>query len=120
MTTEAFAEMVRFYYSNIDIGNVPTALSVFDSQCVYYRPGYKAMCGIEEVESFYRNDRMIAEGSHRVTNLVSAGSECFAAGVFAGRVKDGGPVVVDFSDYFRFHTSGKVIERRTYFFVPSV
>ncbi|MFI7002392.1 nuclear transport factor 2 family protein [Nocardia sp. NPDC050175] len=120
MTTETFAEMVRFYYSNIDTGNVSTALSVFDSDCVYYRPGYEAMRGIEEVEFFYSKGRVITEGSHRVTKLVSSGVECFVAGVFAGQIRDRGSIVVDFSDYFRFHTSGKVIERRTYFFVPSV
>ena len=113
------AALVRTYYRCIDRQDVGSALSFFASDAVYRRPGYDALVGIEAITIFYQDDRVIAEGQHRIEAVVEDGQEVAVRGTFRGSSRDGHPLATGFADFWRF-SGPLVVERATYFDSPAV
>jgi ketosteroid isomerase-like protein len=111
------AEMVRGYYTNIDAGNIPAALACFASTAIYRRPGYEALNGLAEIESFYESTRVVGPGRHQIEVVIESDQEVAVRGRFDGSFRDGAPLRVRFADFWRF-SAGKVAERNSYFDAP--
>ena len=93
-------EMVQNYYRFVDANEVDHLLDLFAQDTVYYR-GSLTIQGHAALEEFYRHDRIIAKGSHSVSLNIAAPSVT-TRGHFAGELKSGEPVEVDFMDEFVF------------------
>jgi ketosteroid isomerase-like protein len=111
--------VVNDYYRHIDEGDVRAALSCFAHNAVYRRPGYPVLTGIDSIESYYRNARVISTGRHDIEVVVVSPDEVAVRGSFEGTAHDGRPLGVRFADFWRF-THDRVVERNTYFDAQAV
>jgi len=113
------AQVLR-YYELVDQGDVPGLVGLFEPDAVYCRPGYEPMVGHDGLTEFYRDQRVIREGRHIITDVVAASSQVAVRGEFNGVLHDGRAVSLRFSDFFEIGDGGAFRRRDTYFFAPLV
>ena len=111
---------VRTYYRLVDSGDVPGLVRLFAPDAEYHRPGYDKLTGRAELERFYREDRVIADGTHRLVKIVSQGRDVAVHGTFEGVLHDGTKTSVRFADFFSVNTAGTFSLRETFFYAPLV
>ncbi|MFE2276755.1 nuclear transport factor 2 family protein [Streptomyces sp. NPDC059454] len=111
---------VRTYYRLVDSGDVPGLVRLFAPDAEYHRPGYNKLTGHAELERFYREDRVIADGTHRLSKVVSQGREVAVHGTFEGVLRDGTKTSVRFADFFSVTAEGTFSLRETFFHAPLV
>ena len=111
---------VRRYYLLVDADEVAALVGLFAPDAHYYRPGYQPLTGRAELERFYREERVIAKGSHTLTGIVAACLDVAVQGEFSGELRDGRQVSLRFADFFSFGPDDLVTRRATYFFAPLV
>jgi ketosteroid isomerase-like protein len=93
--------------------------SVFADDCIYNRPGYEPIVGLARIQQFYRQERIVASGEHRIENTVSDLGTVACWGTFVGDSNTGQPLKIDFADIYQVH-DGKILYRRTYFYRPGI
>ena len=111
---------VRHYYELVDSDDVTGLVNLFAPDTRYHRPGYQPLIGREELERFYREDRMIAKGAHRLMAIVATDRDIAVQGEFSGVLRDGRETSLRFADFFSFGANGLIVRRDTYFFAPLV
>ncbi|RDD85272.1 nuclear transport factor 2 family protein [Streptomyces parvulus] len=111
---------VRAYYRFVDTGNIRELAQLFALDALYRRPGYREIFGRAELERFYREERVIAEGAHTLSKIISEDREVAVRGVFTGVLRDGTETSAEFADFFRVNAAGEFSLRQTFFFVPLV
>lgn len=111
---------VREYYRLVDADDVPGIVALFAEDAVYRRPGYEPMRGHADLRSFYGQERVIADGTHTLTTVVTDGRRVAVHGVFDGVLKNGRQVTVEFADFFELNEHQQFARRDTYFFAPLV
>lgn len=92
---------------------------IFHPEIVYDRPGYESFSGLERLLKFYRDERILASGSHYIEQIVIENNHGACWGRFIGLKKDGTPADVLFTDVYSFE-QGRIKKRRSYFFRPAV
>jgi steroid Delta-isomerase len=112
--------LVRRYYELVDSGDVPGVVGLFAPDACYCRPGYPALVGHAELELFYREQRVIKEGSHTIMIVVAAGRDVAVHGQFRGVLHDGQWIDARFADFFLLGLDGRFVRRDTFFFAPLV
>jgi len=85
----------------------------------YLLPGYPPIEGLEALLRFYRHDRIIASGEHRIRSIVATGGAAVCEGVFQGQLQDSRQVQEAFADCYQF-ADGRIRHRRTYFARPAI
>ncbi|MFT7840529.1 nuclear transport factor 2 family protein [Saccharothrix sp. BKS2] len=120
VTPEQAETAVRRYYELVDSGDVDGLLDLFAADAEYRRPGYPPLVGREQLARFYGEDRVIRAGRHSVHTVVAAGTEVAVTGGFAGVLKDGREVDLQFADFFSVAADGLFAGRQTFFFAPMV
>jgi steroid delta-isomerase len=111
---------VRKYYEFVDADDIPGLIGLFATDATYLRPGYPPLVGRAELERFYRDERVIARGSHELTKVIAAGADVAVHGQFTGVLRDGTQVEVRFADFFALGPDGHFVHRDTFFFSPAV
>lgn len=91
----------------------------FCDEVVYERPGYEPLVGVERVMKFYREERVIASGEHRLERVVIDGASGACWGRFVGRHRDGSAIDERFADVYILE-NGRIRVRRSYFFRPAI
>lgn len=112
-------QRIERYYGFVDDGDLEQMLALFADDCVYERPGTGPLRGKEQLEAFYRDQRIIESGSHTLHRLMVDDSTVVVEGTFDGTLRDGRDVSVRFTDVFELR-DGLVTNRRSYFFVPAI
>lgn len=107
------------FYKTIDDNDWLALVDLFHPEVTYHRPGYDAFIGRESVMHFYREQRRVKVGCHRLERVVARGEEFVCVGEFRGTSKLGAPLAVQFADICLFQDS-RVRERRTFFYVAAV
>jgi ketosteroid isomerase-like protein len=92
---------VGTYYRDIDAGDLDRALAPFAQDCVYERQGHGTIRGEAALSRFYRSERSIETGSHRLEQVLAHGDWVCVRGEFAGVLKTGEEVTLPFTDWFR-------------------
>nr|WP_269328290.1 nuclear transport factor 2 family protein [Kineosporia mesophila] len=116
----ALAQVAR-YYEQVDADDVGSLLELFAPDAVYRRPGYPPFRGRAELERFYRDDRVIVSGRHTISDaLAGPGGSVAVRGRFAGLLRDGQDVDIEFADFFVLDGENRFRERETFFFTPLV
>lgn len=118
--SEVMTDRVRRYYRLVDSGDVDGLVDLFEPDSTYHRPGYPPLCGRAELERFYRGERVIDTGEHRLSTVVTDGETTAVHGEFHGVLRDGRRVALRFADFFTFGTGGRFARRDTFFFAPMV
>lgn len=110
------AALVRTYYEVVDANDVDTLLSLFAPDAVYHRPGYDALRGHEDLDRFYRDERIIESGRHTVDAMVVGERTVAVQGHFGGTSRDGRSLDLRFADFF--DGERLITARRTFFYAP--
>jgi steroid delta-isomerase len=113
-------ETVHRYYQLVDQGDVPGLVSLFTPDATYHRPGYEPLVGHDGLTRFYGQDRVIKEGAHTVSTVVSEDDRIAVHGEFNGVLHDGREVGLRFADFFTVTPEGQFSRRDTFFFAPLV
>jgi uncharacterized protein len=108
------ADLVQRYYGLIDAGRVDEMLALFDVDATYIRGGTPPIRGMAALTEFYRRERIIDNGRHEILSLICQGDWVAVRGRFAGTLKSGEAVDVQFADFHRV-ADGRIRERFTYF-----
>lgn len=116
----AHVRAVRDYYACVDSGQISALVDLFADDAEYHRPGYEPIVGRNQLESFYREQRIIRDGRHTLTAIVGSDDLVAVHGEFNGVLQDGSSTSVRFADFFRFDHTGRFARRDTFFFAPLV
>lgn len=108
------------YYELVDAGDVAGLVDLFAADAVYQRPGYEPIVGHEGLHRFYRDQRVIKQGRHTVTDMVVHGDRVAVQGRFHGVLHSGAEVDLRFADFFGLTEDLAFARRETYFFQPMV
>ncbi|MFF7976473.1 nuclear transport factor 2 family protein [Streptomyces sp. NPDC007905] len=92
---------------------------VFAADCVYHRPGYPPLVGLADIERFYREERIVESGAHRIDDVMAGDDSLACWGRFQGLSRAGERLDEKFSDYYRID-AGLISERRTYFYRAAI
>jgi branched-chain amino acid aminotransferase len=113
------ADFVRNVFKTIDSRDWDGLQRVFCENMTYERPGYDRLVGYERIKEFYRDQRVIACGTHFLEGIVVNGDTGACWGRFVGTHKNGSAIDERFADAYTFH-NGKIQARKSYFFRPAV
>jgi len=86
---------------------------------VYERPGYEPLVGRERVLRFYREERVIASGEHRLDRVLTDPESGACWGTFVGVHKNGSAIDERFADTYLLE-DGRIRARRSFFFRPAI
>ncbi|MDT0328086.1 nuclear transport factor 2 family protein [Nocardiopsis lambiniae] len=111
---------VREVYARVDAGDIEGLLELFSDDVVYDRPGYPSIVGRDAFERFYRQARVIREGTHTPESVVVGADGVAVQGRFEGVLKNGRSVSLRYADFFGTAPDGRFRRRDTYFFSPMV
>jgi uncharacterized protein len=103
----------------IDSSDWDTVVNLFHPDVVYERPGYPQLKGLERLLHFYKCERALASGTHKLEHILSDGVNAACWGSFVGKKKDGSDVNEMFADVYTFE-DGKIRARRSFFFRPAI
>lgn len=112
-------DLVRTVLTIIDEQDWPKLATLITPDVVYDRPGYPTLCGATDFMHFYTHIRVIADGRHRLTSLLTNEHTGFCWGHFEGITKAGDPIAEIFADWYQF-SNGKLRARRTFFYRPAI
>ena len=74
----------------------------YADDCVYERPGFPAIKGLEALIHFYDVVRPIKSGQHELRHVIEETSRVAAAGQFEGVLRSGSPIAIRFMDLYLF------------------
>jgi ketosteroid isomerase-like protein len=118
-TTRTAERLVTELFAVIDGQRWDELASFFATDCVYSRPGYAPLSGIEAIERFYRHERIVASGRHEVEHVVSDLGVAACWGRFVGVSKAGVELDEEFADTYEVR-EGRIVSRRTFFYRPAM
>jgi len=105
------SELVREYYDAVDDDRVEDLLGLFADDVTYERPGQASIEGIDDMATFYRDERAL-DGEHELHDVLVDGDRVAVRGTFSGE-QAGDPVEFGFAD-FHVVEDGTIAERHTY------
>ena len=119
MPTLAPPTLVHDLFRAIDAREFERLREICHPEVTYARPGYEEFAGIERLLKFYREERVIASGEHRLTAVVVNDTHAACWGRFVGTHRDGSPIDVEFADTYELE-NGAIRRRKSFFYVPAV
>jgi ketosteroid isomerase-like protein len=111
--------LIRDMFRVIDSGRHDSLGAFFAADVCYERPGYPPIQGLDALLTFYRHDRVIAQGEHHIASILVSNGAAVCEGVFEGILKDGRKVTEAFADCYRLD-GDRIRHRRTYFARPAI
>ncbi|MCP2339571.1 nuclear transport factor 2 family protein [Actinomadura rupiterrae] len=114
MAGSELEKLVRTYYELVDADRLDDMLALFHDEIVYERQGTPTIVGIDALRRFYRDERVIASGAHRLDQVLPGDEWVAVRGGFAGRLRDGSPVDLRFTDWHLFR-DGRIVRRESLF-----
>ncbi|MEU0646440.1 nuclear transport factor 2 family protein [Streptomyces umbrinus] len=103
----------------IDAQDWATLPDLFTETAQYERPGYPPLHGRAAIDRFYREQRIVACGTHHLHGCITGTSEVCCWGSFTGVSRTGEPLNELFSDWYEID-HGLIATRRTFFFQPAI
>jgi ketosteroid isomerase-like protein len=113
MSTPAAHQLVADLFDIIDTENWDELGRVFAQDCVCHPPGVEPLVGMAAIDRYYRHDRPVAAGSHRIDRVVSDIGAAACWGRFTGQSRAGDLLDVEFAEAFLV-CDGKIVSRTTY------
>jgi ketosteroid isomerase-like protein len=116
---DAHQYLISRLFTAIDDRKWEALPELFTPSVRYERPGYAPICGIASLLAFYRGERVVAQGRHRIFGCLGDDDEVCCWGEFSGVSNSGHPLCETFADWY--WTSGGLISRRkTFFYRPAI
>ena len=111
--------LVHDLFRAIDSREFERLREICHPEVTYERPGYEAFHGIDRLLKFYREERIIASGEHRLTAVLVDPSYGACWGRFVGKHRNGEDIDVEFADTYEIE-DGRIRRRKSFFYVPAV
>jgi uncharacterized protein len=112
-------EIIIRIFQTIDNRRWNAFFEYFDTNATYERPGYVPLSGLGEILAFYRQDRIIKQGTHRIEKILSDDEAACCWGVFDGTSKNDERLHEPFADVYRI-AKGKIVYRKTFFYRAAI
>jgi uncharacterized protein len=112
-------EVVRDLLAVIDSCAWDRLGEFFSQAVVYHRPGFPVIGGLAALETFYKEQRQVRMGTHSIESLISDGDQMSCFGRLRGVATNGNNIDIRFAEWYQFD-NGKIVERATYFYEPSI
>ena len=106
-------------FKAIDGKNYDAMGGFFHPDISYERPGFPNIEGFSGIMDFYKNRRLIREGTHHIDCVVASEDRAVSIGCFKGILKDGSVAEERFADAYKIQ-DGRIIHRTTYFFRKAI
>lgn len=119
MSSEQASQLVSELFDIIDGAHWDDLDRVFTDDCVYERPGYPPLRGLDRLRQFYDQERIIAQGRHMVTRVVGDFDSAACWGSFAGVSRSGERLAEEFVDTYSI-VDGRIRHRKTFFYRPAI
>jgi uncharacterized protein len=113
-TGDRHRRVVSHYYELVDTNRFAELVELFHEEVVYERQGTPTIRGRQALLHFYQRDRVIAEGKHQLSQILTGENWVAVRGQFQGRLRNGESVKVRFTDWHHF--SGDYIDYRNTLF----
>jgi len=104
-------------FKAVDSGDWSALRRFYTDQCIYERPGFDVIAGVEALIHFYESVRPIRSGIHILDHLVEEKDRVMASGHFEGMLRSGSAIQLQFTDVYVFDHK-KIRFRKTFFFTP--
>jgi len=91
--------------------------TLYAEDCVYERPGFPVIQGLDGLTRFYVEVRPIKSGRHTVARFIEDGPQLCATGSFAGVLRSGANISLKFADIYLL-SRGLISHRTTFFYTP--
>ncbi|WUH95570.1 nuclear transport factor 2 family protein [Streptomyces sp. NBC_00433] len=104
-------------YRRIDEGDFAGFAELFDENAVYHRPGGPPLAGRDAIESYYREKRTIADGTHTLARVLLSDGAVAVDGTFSGHLADGREQAHRFAEIFELAPGGLFTRRDSFLFV---
>jgi ketosteroid isomerase-like protein len=104
-------------FEAVDSNNWSDLRRCYSEDCVYARPGFARIEGLEALIHFYQHVRLIHSGRHTLRHVVTEIPCVSASGEFKGTLRNGNPIQLEFMDLYVV-SAGRIQNRQTYFFTP--
>lgn len=115
VNTDATAHLetlAREYYDCIDSDDYEGVFELFDEDVTYHRPGQPPIEGIEDLRTFYLEERPLAVGEHDIESIAVDSDTVAVRGRYVGE-QDGDAVDFGWADFHTFEDD-VIVERHTY------
>lgn len=107
-------KIIKNFFSCCDNQTWDYFKEIFSDDIIYCRPGSDALFGVESLINFFKNERPVASGIHKIHKILKiADNEYAVLGWFDGRLKNNTSWQGGFFDYLVF-SQGKICFRKTY------
>jgi ketosteroid isomerase-like protein len=106
---------VELMFETVDAGDWTALRRFYAKNCVYKRPGFPMIEGIDAILGFYKDIRPIRSGRHTLKHIVDGGPRLSAAGVFRGVLRSGAAIELEFMDLYLLDNN-LIRYRQTFFF----
>jgi hypothetical protein len=104
-------------FAAIDACNWQALARLYADDCVYERPGFAPISGLDALIRFYVEVRPIRSGRHAVQVFVEDANCVCAAGRFDGALRSGEAISLEFADLYTIRDH-RIASRKTFFFTP--
>src|SRR5258708_33446689 len=101
-------------FKAVDAGDWSTLRRFYADECVYERPGFEAIAGLEALIQFYESVRPIRSGIHSLNHVVEEKDSVTASGKFDGTLRTGTAIQLQLMDLYIFDQN-KILFRNTFF-----
>jgi ketosteroid isomerase-like protein len=104
-------------FKAVDVQDWNELRHYYAADCIYERPGFAAIEGLDALIHFYTTLRPIQSGRHILKEFIEQGERVCVAGHFEGALRSGVNIELQFMDMYLF--DGQQIRyRQTFFFTP--
>lgn len=110
-----FRDSVVAMFKAIDASDWPALRQFYADGCVYDRPGFEIIEGIDALLDFYECQVPIRSGVHTLEHVIQEKGRITASGTFKGTLRTGTPILLEFMDLYVFDES-KIQFRKTFFY----
>ncbi len=110
MNADANQQIAIRLLSAIDEQNWQLVSDAFAAEAEYRPPAQKTRIGRAAIERYYRVERPVARGAHRIDEIMSAGDLTIVTGEFVGETTEGSRACAKFVDMLKIR-DGRIIDR---------
>ena len=104
-------------FEAVDVQDWDALRHCYAADCIYERPGFARIEGLDALIHFYTRLRPIESGRHVLDRFIEHGERVCVAGRFAGTLRSGIDIDLQFMDMYLFGAQ-QIRHRQTFFFTP--
>jgi hypothetical protein len=114
-----YQESIVDMFKTIDAEDWSSLRRFYGEGCVYERPGFDVIEGLDALIHFYESVRPIRSGTHSLDYVIKERGRVVASGIFEGTLQSGSSIQMEFMDLYVFDRD-KIQFMKTFIFGTGV